>query len=128
MLNPCREVRGCFPACAHAAGFISANSKWARGLRILFFLPFLFAGVPTLAKDVAREQSAVEYARQEFERAEAQHRADLEQAERTRKALESLKKQFAQEQNKARVSAQLKQQAKARLDNARQALDRAWKQ
>ena len=89
----------------------------------------LFAiGFPVLARDVAVEQSAVQYARQEFERAEAEHKADVEQAARTRKALEPLKKQFDEEQKKAGLSEKKKQQAKARLEKAQEALDRAWKQ
>ena len=87
-----------------------------------------FAAFPALAKDVSQEQSAVQYARQEFERAEAEHKADVEQAARTRKALEPLKKQFDEEQKKAGLSEKKKQQAKARLEKAQEALDRAWKQ
>ncbi len=81
-----------------------------------------------LARDVSREQSAVQYARQELEKAEAEHKADVEQVARTRKALEPLKKQYEEEQKKAGLSEKNKQRAKARLDQAQQALDRAWKQ
>lgn len=70
----------------------------------------------------------MQYARQEFEKAEAQHKADVEQAARTRKALEPLNKQFEEEQKKASLSEKNKRQAKARLEKAQQALDRAWKQ
>ncbi|MGP1678385.1 MAG: hypothetical protein ACTS6J_14665 [Burkholderiales bacterium] len=90
---------------------------------------FLFVSAFQIqARDVSQEQSAVQYARQVFEKAEAEHKADLEQAARTRKALESLKKQFEEEQKKASLSEKNKQQAKARLEKAQQALDRAWKQ
>ena len=91
---------------------------------LVFFVP-AFQG---LAKDVSQEQSAVQYARQEFEKAEAEHKADVEQAAQPRKALEPLKKQFDEEQKKASLSEKNKQQAKARLEKAQQALDRAWKQ
>lgn len=80
------------------------------------------------AKDVSREQSAVQYARQELEKAEAEHNADAQQAAQTRQALESLQKQFEQEQKKASLSAQKQRQAKAKLDRAQKALDQAWKQ
>ena len=91
---------------------------------LIFFVP----AFQILARDVTQEQSAVQYARQEFEKAETEHRADVEQAARTRKALEPLKKQFEEEQKKASLSEKNKQQAKARLEQAQQALDRAWKQ
>ena len=96
-----------------------------RPLAALFLVAF---GFQVLAKDVSVEQSAVQYARQESEKAEAEHRADVEQAARTRKALELLKQQLEQEQKKASLSEKKKQQAKARLDKAQENLDRAWKQ
>ena len=128
MFGPCREISGCLREPAAAADAGRARPRPRSGARLLALLIILSSAVQAPAKDVAREQSAVEYARQEFERAEAEHKADLEQAERTRTALESLKKQLAQEQNKARLSAKSKQQAKTGLDEARRALDRAWKQ
>ena len=91
---------------------------------LIFFVP----AFQILARHVTQEHSAVQYARQEFDKAEAEHRADVEQAARTRKALEPLKKQFEEEQKKASLSEKNKQQAKARLEQAQQALDRAWKQ
>ncbi len=98
------------------------------GIRIVAALILFAAASEALAKDVSREQSAVQYARQEFEKADAEHKVDAEQAASTAKALESLKKKFEQEQKKASLSERKKQQAKARLDKAQQALDQAWKQ
>ena len=98
------------------------------GTRTVAALVLFALGFQVLARDVALEQSAVQYARQEFEKAEAEHKADAEQAARTRKALEPLKKQFEEEQKKASLSEKKKQQAKAKLDKAQEALDRAWKQ
>jgi hypothetical protein len=98
------------------------------GIRIVTALIVFAAASQALAKDVSQAQSAVQYARQEFEKADAEHRVDAKQAASTAKALESLKKQFEQEQKKASLSERKKQQAKARLDEAQQALDRAWKQ
>ena len=95
----------------------------------IFTAVVLFAiAFPLQARDVSAEQSAVQYARQEFERLEAEHRADVEQAARTRKALEPLKKQYESEQKKASLSERKKRQAKLKLDKAQEALDRAWKQ
>ncbi|MEK7438764.1 MAG: hypothetical protein AAB150_17975 [Pseudomonadota bacterium] len=97
-------------------------------VRMFIALVLFAAAFPLPAKDVSAEQSAVQYARQEFEKLEAEHKADLEQAELTRKALEPLKKQYQAEQKKASLSEKRKQQAKAKLDKAQEALDRAWKQ
>lgn len=85
------------------------------------------ASIQVPARDVSSEQSAVQFARQEYERAETEHKADAEQLARTRKTLDALKKQYEQEQKKASLSETAKQQAKAKLDRAEQALDRAWK-
>ncbi len=98
------------------------------GIQIVAALILFAAASQALAKDVSREQSAVQYARQEFEKADAEHKIDAKQAASTAKALEALKKQLEQEQKKASLSERKKQQAKARLDQAQQALDRAWKQ
>ncbi|MBE0612353.1 MAG: hypothetical protein IH604_01675 [Burkholderiales bacterium] len=98
--------------------------------RVGIFTAFVLfaAAFPVQAKDVSAEQSAVQYARQEFEKLEAEHRADVEQAALTRKALEQLKKQYEAEQKKALLSEKKKQQARAKLEKAQEALDRAWKQ
>jgi uncharacterized membrane protein YgaE (UPF0421/DUF939 family) len=89
---------------------------------------FLSVALPLQARDVSREQSAVQYARQEFENADAEYKADAEQAARTKKEMEALKKKLDAEQKKASISATKRQQAKARLEKAEQALDKAWKQ
>lgn len=96
--------------------------------QIVAALILFAAAFQVLAKDVSREQSAVQFARQEFERADAEHKADIEQMARTRKALEPLKKQFDEERRKASQSEKRKQQARTRLQKAQEALDRAWKQ
>ena len=98
------------------------------GIQVVTALILIAAASQALPKDVSQEQSAVQYARQEYEKAVAEHRADADQAASTAKALASLKKRLEQEQNKARLSEMKKRQAKARLDRAQQALDHAWKQ
>jgi septal ring factor EnvC (AmiA/AmiB activator) len=90
---------------------------------ILFAVAF-----QALPKDVSQEQSAVAYARQEYENAVAEHKADADQVATTAKALESLKERLDQEREKANLSEKKKQQAKARLDRAQKALDHAWRQ
>lgn len=98
------------------------------GVQMVAALILIAAAFHALAKDVSREQSAVQYARQEFDKAEAEHKADATQAAKTSKALAALKKQLEQEQEKAKLSASRQQQARQKLDQAEQALDRAWKQ
>ena len=97
-------------------------------VQTLTALLLLCAAFPLPARDVSQEQSAVQFARQEYEKVEAEHKADADQAERTKKQLDLLKKQLDAEQKKASMSGKEKQQAKARLEKAEQALDRAWKQ
>lgn len=97
------------------------------GVRLVVALILAVAAFQATARDVSLEQNAVLYARHEFERAEAEHRVDTEQLARTGKALELLKKQFEEERKKASASERKSQQAKARLEKAEQALDRAWK-
>ena len=116
------------PEIASLSAAVSAGCRRIFGLRLLALSITLLLATQAMARDVVREQAAVEYARDEYERAAAAHKADVQQLERTRKALETLKKQLAQEQNKARQSAKAEAQAKAKLDAARQVLDRAWKQ
>ena len=97
-------------------------------LRIVAALILTAAAFQAPARDVSREQNAVEFARHGFEQADAEHKADLEQLARTRKAVERLQIQLRQDQKKASLSLKKKQQAQARLQKAEQALDRAWKQ
>ena len=97
-------------------------------IRTLATLVLFALGFQVLARDVSIEQSTVQYARQEFEKAEAEHKADQEQAARTGKELGVLKKQYEDQQKRANLSEKKKQQAKASLDKAQEALDRAWKQ
>ena len=98
-----------------------------RSVQMVAALILAAAAIHAPARDVSREQSAVQFARQEYERAEAEHKADAERLAQTRKAMDALKKQLDQEQKKAGLSEKAKQQAKARLDQAEQVLDRAWK-
>jgi len=97
-------------------------------IQILAALILFAVASQALPKDVSQQQSVVEYARQEYEQAAAEHKADAEQVAGTEKALESLKKRLLQERKKAIMSERKKQQAKARLDRAQEALDQAWKQ
>jgi septal ring factor EnvC (AmiA/AmiB activator) len=108
-------------------GFLLKGAIMFR-LQAVAALVLCAAAFPAPARDVSHEQSAVQYARQQFEQAETEHRADQAQAEQTGKALDQLRKQLDAEQKKARLSEKNRQQAKAKLERAQAALERAWKQ
>lgn len=96
-------------------------------VRMVAALILLGSAFQLLARDVSVEQNALQYARRAYEQIEAEHKADLEQAALTKDALVSLRKKYDEEQKKAALSGKKKQQAKAKLDKARDALDAAWK-
>jgi septal ring factor EnvC (AmiA/AmiB activator) len=98
------------------------------GIQVAIALILFAVAFQALPKDVSQEQSAVEYARQEYENSVAEHKADADQVATTAKALESLKKRLDQERKEASLSEKKKQHAKARLDRAQKALDQAWRQ
>ena len=104
------------------AGAVMWTIRWVAALIVCSM------ALTAVARDTTPEQNAVEYARQEYRAAAAEHAADVEQVQRTRKALEPLQQQLAQDQEKARRSELSRRQAKTRLERAQQALDRAWKQ
>ena len=96
--------------------------------RIAAFMLCMLPAFTALARDVSREQNAVQYARAALEEADAEYRSDLAQMERTKKEMEPLRKRFVEEKRKASLAQKKLQEAKARLRKAEAALDRAWKE
>lgn len=87
------------------------------------------------AKDVSAQQAGVEYARQEVEKADAQHKADLKEVAESEKLLEQRKKAFelqtkqlADDRKKADLSKKHLQEANEKLNKAQTILDQAWKE
>jgi t-SNARE complex subunit (syntaxin) len=87
------------------------------------------------AKDVSAQQAGVEYARQEVEKADAQHKSDLKQVTDAEKLLEQRKKAFeeqtkllADDRKKAELSKQRLQESNTKLTKAQAILDQAWKE
>lgn len=87
------------------------------------------------AKDVSAQQAGVEYARQEVEKADMQHKTDLKDLEDAEKVLEQRRKAFehqtrqvADDRRKAELSKQQLQEANAKLNKAQAILDQAWKE
>lgn len=95
----------------------------------IFTLLSLMLLVPcAFAKDVSIQQAAYNNALQKMERAEAASKADAESVVDTEKVIEKKKRQLAEEQRKADVSKQALLEAKAKLEQAQLALDKAWKE
>ena len=106
-------------------------------LKLLTFLAILLlAFVPVAqAKDVSAQQAGVEYARQEVEKADAQHKSDLNEVseaekllEQRKKAFEQQTKQLADDRAKAELSKKRLQEANTKLVKSQEILDKAWKE
>ena len=87
------------------------------------------------AKDVSAQQAGVEYAHQEVDKADVQHKADLKEVSEAEKLLEQRKKAFeeqtkvlADDKKKAELSKQRLQDANSKLNKAQTTLDQAWKE
>ncbi len=102
----------------------------------IMFLAVLLAFGPTAhAKDVSAQQAGVEYARQEVDKANAQHKADLQDVadaekllEQRKKAYDQQAKQLADDRKKAELSKKHLQEANEKFSKAQAILDQAWKQ
>lgn len=87
------------------------------------------------AKDVTAQQAGVEYHRQEFEKADAEYKANLKEVEDSKKLLEERKKQYddqvkqlASDRKKTELSKQHLQEATVKYNKAQAILDKAWKE
>lgn len=106
-------------------------------MRIQIILAILLATSAGIAqaKDVSAQQAGVEYARQETEKADAQHKSDLKDVaesekllEQRKKAFEQQTKQLADDRKKAELSKKRLQEANEKLNKAQTILDQAWKE
>lgn len=106
-------------------------------LRVLGLIAaFLIAFAPfAQAKDVSAQQAGVEYARQEAEKADAQHKSDLQDVDEAERVLEQRKKAFelqakqlADDRKKAELSKKRLQEANVKYSKAQAILDQAWKE
>lgn len=99
-------------------------------LRIgILVILFSFAAIPvTQAKDVSAQQAGLNYALQQKEKFEAEHKADAQKVTETEKIIEQKKKQLAEEQKKAELSRKNLMEAQEKVSKAQAALDRAWKE
>ncbi len=80
------------------------------------------------AKDVSAKQVGVEYARQNLEKAEADHKDNLQRVADSEKRLADAQKRLAEDRQNAANSKKSFDEAKAKYERAQQLLDEAWKQ
>ena len=80
------------------------------------------------ARDVSALQVGVEYARENLEKAEAEHKTSLQKVSASEKRLEEAQKTLAEDRQKAEVSKNNLDESKAKYEKAQQVLDQAWKQ
>ncbi len=104
-------------------------------LQIMVAMLMLACASFAQAKDVSAQQAGVEYARQEAEKADAQHKSDLQDVadaekllEQRKKAFELQTKQLADDRKKAELSKKRLQEANVKYNKAQAILDQAWKE
>lgn len=80
------------------------------------------------AKDVSAQQVGVEYARGNLEKAEAEHKGNLQRVSDSENRLAEAQKRLAEDRQKAEASKKNLDEAKAKYVKAQELLDQAWKQ
>lgn len=93
----------------------------------LFILVLMFATSFAQARDVSSQQAAYNNALQQSEKVEAEYKADAQAVIETEKLIEKKKLLLAEQQKKAELSRTTSSEAKAKLEQAQLALDKAWK-
>jgi hypothetical protein len=79
------------------------------------------------AKDVSAQQVGVEYAREKMEKAEAEHKGNLQQVADSEKRMAEAQKRLTEDQQKAAASKKNLEESKAKYARAQELLDQAWK-
>jgi Skp family chaperone for outer membrane proteins len=80
------------------------------------------------AKDVSAQQVGVEYARENMEKAEAEHKDNLKRVSDSEKRLADAQKMLTEDRQKAEASKKKLEENKAKYTRAQELLDQAWKQ
>ncbi len=80
------------------------------------------------AKDVSAKQVGVEYARENLEKAEAEHKDNLQRVTDSEKRLADVQQRLGEDRKKAGESKRRLEEAKAKYARAQELLDQAWKQ
>jgi predicted nucleic acid-binding Zn-ribbon protein len=97
-------------------------------LRLALVVGLLAATSPARAKDVSAQQVGVEYARENMEKAEVEHKGNLQRVADSEKRLSEAQKRMAEDQQKAAASKKSLDESKAKFTRAQELLDQAWKQ
>ncbi|MFH0933722.1 MAG: hypothetical protein V1879_00790 [Pseudomonadota bacterium] len=95
---------------------------------ILICAAFLATTSPAQAKDVSAQQVGVEYARENLENAEKQHKANLQQVADAEKQQAEAQKRLEENRQKSQASKKALDEANAKYIKAQELLDRAWKE
>ncbi len=80
------------------------------------------------AKDVSAKQVGVEYARENLEKAESEHKSNLQRVADSERYLADAQKHLAEDRQKAATSKKNMDEARAKYARAQELLDQAWKQ
>lgn len=94
----------------------------------LFFTALVSMTSLAQAKDVSAQQVGVEYAREIQEKAEANHKDNLQKVTASEKRLADAQKRLEEDRQKAAASRKDLDEANAKYARAQQLLDQAWKQ
>ncbi len=98
-------------------------------LRIGLIFAVLVSTVPLAhAKDVSAQQVGVEYARENMEKSEAEHKGNLQQVADSERRFTEAQQRLTEVRQKAAVSKKNLEESKAKYARAQQLLDQAWKQ
>lgn len=80
------------------------------------------------AKDVSAQQVGVEYARENLEKSEAEHKGNLQRVAESEKSLAEAQKRLTEDRQKAEASKKKLDEASAKFVKAQELLDKAWKE
>jgi Skp family chaperone for outer membrane proteins len=97
-------------------------------LRATSFFVFLALSSLAQAKDVSAKQVGVEYAHQNLEKTEAEHKDNLQRVADSEKRLAEDQKRLTEDRKKAEESKKALDENKAKYARAQELLDQAWKQ
>ncbi len=97
-------------------------------LRLGLVLVLLSMTSVAQAKDVSAKQVGVEYARQNLEKADAEHKDNLQRVSDSEKYLADAQKRLAEDRKKAEASKKSVDDARAKYARAQELLDQAWKE
>lgn len=98
-------------------------------LRYVLFAAFLLPVTsPAQAKDVSAKQVGLEYARENLDKAEIEHKDNLQRLADSERRLADAQARLAEDRKKADASKKNVADAKTKYARAQELLDQAWKQ